>query len=328
MKISICVSIHNMETTLRMCLDSLIGQTMADKEIILVNNGSTDNSQKIIDEYCINYPEIRAFAQEDRGLAQGRKTGVDNASGEYIGFVDADDRVEPEMFETMVSAAQRENAQIVECRIDAEGKFVTDYPTGVFDTKLILMEYFLNKAFYPMLWFRIYHRSLFEQPIFPELYTNNEDEFVFPCLLYRAEKLVRIPDVFYHYTVDNVNSVMQTYKTNDRAVLERHKVVIKCAEHVKKVIGSETIDSQFHEVYQSYLITIAKIILFGHYKFLGVQERLDIIEEVMGLSEKKINCIVREYNIKKCFENNLIRHIGVRATLRCFRIKRWLLRDK
>lgn len=328
MKISICVSIHNMEKTLRMCLDSLLGQTLADKEIILVNNGSTDNSQAIIDEYCANHSEIKAFVQEDRGLAQGRKSGVDNASGEYIGFVDADDCVEPEMFETMVAVAQGENAQIVECRIDAKGKFVTDYPIGTFETKQVLYEYFLNKSFYPMLWFRIYHRSLFEQPIFPELYTNNEDEFVFPCLLYRAEKLVRIPNVFYHYTVDNVNSVMQAYKTNDRAVLERRKVVIKCAEHVKNVIGSETIDSRFYEVYQSYLLTIAKVILFGHYKFLGVQERLDIIEEIMGLTEKRINYIARNYNIKKCYENTIIRLIGIRAAIWCFRIKRKLLRDK
>lgn len=327
MKISICVSIHNMEKTLRMCLDSLIKQTIVDKEIILVNNGSTDNSQSIIDEYSSQYPEIKVIAQEDRGLAQGRKTGVDNSQGDFIGFVDADDYVEPEMFQTMVNVACAEHVQIVECRVEAKDKFVTDYSIGTFNTKEILKEYFLNKAFYPMLWFRIYHRSLFEPSVFPELYTNNEDEFVFPCLLYRADKMTRIPNVFYHYTVDNVNSIMNMYKANDKAILERRKVVIRCAEHVKNIIGSEVINKQFHEEYQSYLITIAKIILFGHYKFLGIQERLDIIENVMGLSEKEINHIVRKYKIKKCFENELIRIFGVRITLCGFKIKRALRKD-
>lgn len=328
MKISICVSIHNMEKTLAACLNSLVQQTITDKEIILVNNGSTDSSQDIINQYNIKYPEIKVIVQEDRGLAQGRKIGVDNACGEYIGFVDADDWVEPEMFESMVAAAQSENAQIAECRIDAKGKFVTDYPIGTFETMPILRDYFLNKAIYPMLWFRVYHRSLFEQPVFPELYTNNEDEFVFPCLLYRAEKITRIPNVFYHYTVDNVNSVMQMYKENSRAVLERRKIVLKCAEHVKRTIGCENINHFFHESYQSYLITIAKIILFGHFKFLGIQERLDILEETMGLDENQINYIAKNYNIKKCRENKMIKYLGIRATLWCFRIKRMFLSDK
>lgn len=328
MMVSICVSIHNMESSLRYCLDSLVNQTIKEKEIILVNNGSTDGSQSIIDEYKEKYSEIKVVIQEDRGLAQGRKSGVDVAMGKYIAFVDADDKVDLQMYETMVNVAEQERAQIVECRIEAKGKYVTNYPVGIFDTKEMLKDYFLNKSIYPMLWFRIYHKSLFESPVFPNLYTNNEDEFVFPCLLYRAEKIVRIPNVFYYYTVDNVNSVMHKYKINDRGVLERRKVVIKCAEHIKEVIGAENIDMNFREEYQAYLLTIAEIILFGRYSFLGIEERLGIINDVMGLDEKKINYIARNYQTQKSYVNRLIKIFGIRVTIWMFIIKRKLVKDK
>ncbi|WP_313567197.1 glycosyltransferase, partial [Empedobacter sp.] len=83
-KISICISVHNTGKYLRRCLDSVVEQTIREKEIILVNNGSTDDSLEIMKNYRQKFPHlIRIINQEDKGLAQGRQTGVNNAKGEY-----------------------------------------------------------------------------------------------------------------------------------------------------------------------------------------------------------------------------------------------------
>ena len=89
MKLSVCISVHNTEKYLKRCLESVAVQNMDGLELILVNNGSTDGSAKIMRNFLTSHPEmsISIYEQEDRGLAQGRQTGVNHASGEYITFL-------------------------------------------------------------------------------------------------------------------------------------------------------------------------------------------------------------------------------------------------
>ena len=87
-KVSVCISIYNGERFIRKCLDSVVCQTLKEIEIVLVNNGSTDLSLEIMNEYKEIYPNIiRVYSQEDKGLAQGRQTGIDNARGQFLAFL-------------------------------------------------------------------------------------------------------------------------------------------------------------------------------------------------------------------------------------------------
>lgn len=100
MKLSIIVPVYNVEKYLAQCLDSLVGQTVEDYEIIVVNDGSPDNSQRIIDDYAARYPGlIVPMIKENGGLSSARNLGMNVAKGEFIGFVDSDDWVDETMYE-------------------------------------------------------------------------------------------------------------------------------------------------------------------------------------------------------------------------------------
>lgn len=103
-RVSVIVPIYNVETYLPKCLDSLVAQTYADIEIIAVDDGSTDGSASILDDYAARYPRIRAVHIANGGVSHARNVGLDLATGEYIGFVDSDDWVDIDMYELMVTA--------------------------------------------------------------------------------------------------------------------------------------------------------------------------------------------------------------------------------
>lgn len=123
-KISIIVPVYNSSQYLRSCIDSVLKQSLSDWELILVNDGSTDNSGEICDEYAARYPVIRVIHKENAGVSEARNTGLVAATGEYVGFVDSDDTIRPEMYQEMYDAAMENDAEIVMC--DA----VTVYPDG------------------------------------------------------------------------------------------------------------------------------------------------------------------------------------------------------
>ncbi len=114
-KVSIIVPVYNVEKYLRQCLDSLVNQTLKDIEIIVVNDGSPDGSQKIIDEYVTNYSDVKSYIKENGGLGSARNYGIKKATGEYLGFVDSDDYVKENMFELLYEKAIKEDADYLTC---------------------------------------------------------------------------------------------------------------------------------------------------------------------------------------------------------------------
>ena len=114
MKVSIIVPVYNVEEYLRKCLDSLVNQTYQNIEIIVVNDGTKDNSQSIVDEYKKKYSKIiKSYIKENGGLASARNYGVDKATGEYIMFVDSDDYIDTKMVEKLVKTANKKHSDIV-----------------------------------------------------------------------------------------------------------------------------------------------------------------------------------------------------------------------
>ena len=103
--ISVIVPVYNVEPYLRKCLDSIIGQTYKDLEIIIIDDGSTDCSGKICDEYEERDGRLKVFHTENKGLSAARNLGLDNATGDWIGFVDSDDWIEPDMYEVLLKRA-------------------------------------------------------------------------------------------------------------------------------------------------------------------------------------------------------------------------------
>ena len=116
MKVSIIIPVYNVEKYIGKCLDSLVNQTLEDIEIIVVNDGSPDNSQKIIDKYVEKYPnKIKSFIKENGGQGSARNLGLKYAKGKYISFVDSDDWLEKNAIEEMYNEAIKSKSDIVIC---------------------------------------------------------------------------------------------------------------------------------------------------------------------------------------------------------------------
>ena len=118
MKISLIVPVYNVENYLEKCLNSLVNQTLQEIEILVINDGSTDNSQKIIEVFQNKFPQkIKAFTKENGGLSDARNFGIDRATGEFLAFVDSDDYVSVTMMEEMYGLAKKHEAEIVICNL-------------------------------------------------------------------------------------------------------------------------------------------------------------------------------------------------------------------
>ncbi len=229
MKVSIIVPVYNVEEYLRQCLDSVIGQTYADREIILVNDGSTDSSYEICKEYAEKYPEIILLEQENAGLAQARQTGLDAATGDYIGFVDSDDWLELNMYEKMMSAAENSDADIVFCNVyrNEDKKEAPYLKDGFYNREQ------MEKDIFPRLlasfdsdkqqnnirwcnWLRIYRKSLIDKHkiTFDKRFRRCQDlPFTFECTIHANSYYYLGSDYLYHNRM-NYESLSKGYTKN------------------------------------------------------------------------------------------------------------------
>lgn len=121
-KVSVIVPIYNSEQYISRCVKSLINQTLENIEIILVNDGSSDNSYEIIKEFQKNNDNIKVINKKNSGVGDTRNIGIDNAIGEYIGFVDSDDWISCEMYSNLYNEAKKNNCDIAMCSIVKENK--------------------------------------------------------------------------------------------------------------------------------------------------------------------------------------------------------------
>ena len=113
--VSVLIPVYNVEKYLKKCLDSVVNQTLTDIEIICVNDGSTDGSLKILEEYRSIDSRIKIINKANGGLPSARNAGLNAAKGRYVGFVDSDDYIEPNMFEKLVDVAEHEESEVVIC---------------------------------------------------------------------------------------------------------------------------------------------------------------------------------------------------------------------
>ena len=115
-KVSVIVPVYNVEKYIDKCLNTLVNQTLKDIEIIIVNDGSPDNSQEIIDKYQKKYPKkIKSYIKENGGQGSARNFGLEKATGEYIGYVDSDDFIELDMYEKLYNKAKKHDLDISIC---------------------------------------------------------------------------------------------------------------------------------------------------------------------------------------------------------------------
>jgi len=330
-KLSVCISVHNTEKYLPRCLDSVVNQTIRNIEIVLVDNGSSDSSLEIMKRYMGQYPErhIIIVEQEDRGLAQGRQAGIEHASGKYLAFLDADDYVMPEAYETLVSYAECHQVDIVEMETMRGNQLYSSPYNGIKDSHEILREYFLGKpGIYPMIWLRVYSRALFEKPVMPNTYVNNEDIFAFPCLMYAAKNIGYIKEKLHVYSVDNEEAEMSKLvkkEENAYAYFENRQRTLKCIHHVEDFIGIENIEQELMPEFGSFKEIIIVSFLFAQIKGISTARKMTYIREEFGFSsDADVGRFARKYALQDCWCSKMIKIFGLRKAHDFYNLYKWL----
>ncbi len=187
-KVSVVVPVYNTEKYLVKCLESLVKQTLQDIEIVIVDDGSTDNSSQIIEQYRCSYSNVKVFTKENGGQATARNLGITKCSGEYIGFMDSDDYVALDMFENMYQRAITENADFVECNyryVKVNGQEELELKTyGDVRPYLDNRDMFFNPLVSP--WNKLYKAELLQNPMiyFPEGYIYEDTSFFIKAIPY------------------------------------------------------------------------------------------------------------------------------------------------
>lgn len=200
--ISVIVPFYNVEKYLNKCLESLITQTYKNLEIILVDDGSTDGSTKIAERFSLRDTRIKLVYQENGGVSAARNAGLEIASGQWIGWVDADDWIEPDMFEYLICGAVENNADIAVCsRYECyreHSVFKGWEQDIVLNTEGALELLLRNETMQNYLWDKLWKRSLFNGLQFPEGRTF-EDIAVMHLLFMRAKRIACLHEGKYHY---------------------------------------------------------------------------------------------------------------------------------
>ena len=204
-KVSIVIPVYNVEQYLKKCLDSAVKQTLQEIEIIAVNDGSIDNSLKILEEYSQRDNRITIITQENQGLSGARNTGIKCAKGEYLLFLDSDDYIEHDMAEVLYKRAIKENADVVICRykqVDINGN--TKYKSGITDTfsKEQHFRRVLAAQSFSMACDKLFKRDLFvsNDILFP-LGLYHEDVYTTYKLFFYAKSICVEEKYFYNWLV-------------------------------------------------------------------------------------------------------------------------------
>lgn len=212
-KISIIVPIYNVEKYLKKCVSSLINQTYHNLEIILVDDGTPDNSGTICDEFCLTDERVRVIHKENGGLSDARNAGIECASGTYILFVDSDDFIHPQMVEVLYRNLKEKGADISICCFEEvqeeestpDFEEITEENIEVFEGMAIMEQLIYKNLVTVVAWNKLYKRDLWNDLRYPRGYIH-EDEFVIHELLHMAKKTVYTDAKLYYY-LQRVNSI-------------------------------------------------------------------------------------------------------------------------
>lgn len=209
--VSIIVPVYNSEKYIEKCISSIVNQTLKNIEIIIVNDGSTDNSINIISKLSNEDNRIKVINQKNSGVSAARNNGINNSNGEYIGFVDADDYIELEMYESMYSKAEEFDADIVICNVkdilESKEKVSLNFEDGLISIENIKPKNFLKDKYFKLgsaVWHKIFKKSLIVENNIKFINYNevsSEDTIFNLQAMLKSKNIYCIDKPFYNYII-------------------------------------------------------------------------------------------------------------------------------
>ena len=313
-KVSIIIPVYNIAPYLERCLESVKCQTYKDLQIIIIDDGSTDQTGLIADSFAEKDKRFHVIHKENRGVSAARKTGLEQAVGEYTGFVDGDDYIEPEMYEKLVGLAVEYDADIAHCgyqmvfpdRVDlyhgTKQLKVQDTYTGVKD----LLEGTLIE---PGLVNKIYRHKLLEDVEYNENIVINEDLLLNYFLFHRSEKAVFTDVPYYHYMV----------RKNSASTSDWNEHKIKDPVYVLETMYERENEKELKKIIiNRYIYQMVRLIIFQSDK--GKTE----LQKYQMEFEQKLKKVLKQTSKKEISRKN---YWMAQMSLRCtwgLRLLHWL----
>ncbi len=221
MDISIIIPVYNVEKYLRRCVDSILKQKNISMEIILVDDGSTDSSGNICEEYSTKYSNVRCIHIDNSGPSTAKNIGYDVATGNYVAFIDSDDEIMPDMFSTMLQSGYHHNADIVCCnyiQVDEDGNFSHTEHTGqeyVLTQDEALKAILIKDKIFSQCWTKIYKRAtMLEYGVRNTAGLKTEEDFIYNIRAFACSKTVCIVDKPLYIYTHRSNSLSKDYYKN------------------------------------------------------------------------------------------------------------------
>lgn len=252
-KVSVIIPVYNVENYLRKCLNSLVNQTLKDIEIIVVNDGTLDNSQEIIDEYVKKYPKkVVSIIQENGGQGAARNTGLLHAKGEYIGYVDSDDYVEENMYEELYKKAKEEDSDIVIC-----GNNVVKENYEFLSKEDVDKEFLLGKM---AVWNKIYKKNIIvDNKIQFRSKVWYEDLDFTMKVFFSSKKISYIDKHLYNYLLREGSTMNNNNIKRNLELIEAFDSLIDYCKD-KKIFNKAKDEIEFLCIYHMYIFAITRVL--------------------------------------------------------------------
>lgn len=290
-KVSVIVPVYNVEDYIEKCLNSLVNQTLEDIEIIIVNDGSKDNSENIIKSFLSRYPQkIKYLKKENGGLSDARNYGIPYATGEYIAFLDSDDYVELDTYENMYNLAKKENSDMVECN------FIWEYPKKIKKDigKKYSGKHETIEKIRVVAWNKLIKRQVIEKSKiqFPKGYRYEDVEFTYKLIPY-LENISFLKEPCIHY-IQRQNSIsnMQNERTKEIFVVLNN--VIK---YYKELGIYEEYKDELEYVYTRYLLCSSLL------RMVKIKEK-KTRKEILNLTWENLNKNFPNWKCNKILKKN------------------------
>ena len=244
--VSIVIPVYNVSCYLPQCLDSVVSQTYRRLEIILVDDGSTDDSGSICDQYAKRDNRIQVIHSENRGLATARNIALEKVRGEYISFLDSDDWAEPQLIEILLRAVLLTGSDIVSARYCLEYVGKTVHPSAAKEHSHTyrgedILSAFAECRFGNMVWNKIYRAECFKEIRFPDGQNYEDVSIVWKLMMIPAKNdgaVTALSDELFHYRV-RVSSISHTWTVDNvidswRAYRAKYEIL---SDHQEKLLA-------------------------------------------------------------------------------------------
>lgn len=292
--VSVLIPAYNAEKTIHRCLDSVLAQTYCDIEVIIVNDGSTDSTLAELQVYAKKDERVKVIEQLNCGVAAARNTALDNASGDYILYVDADDWIEPDAVERLLNRIS-EDTDIVCCSSDyaetpENAQCELRAECEIWDHDRQMLEFMKHKRMTGMLWNKLMRRSLTDGCWFNEKTGYGEDAEFLWKVIKKSRKMVVTNEVLYHHVLEDTSISHLSFSEKKYSAIPMWEAI------------NEEVEKHYPELLEFAKERLMCATVFSMYeaKVCGYKEKEQIVH-MRRITRKYLRVFLKSKNVSKKF---------------------------